>query len=889
MNLSNFLGSLIPRMSDEYDASAAPSTFEPPTPEELAQLLPQYEVQDFIAQGGMGAVYLARQPALDRLVAIKVLPPYWGGEIDFAARFQIEARAMARLQHSNIVSVYDFGMTQEGHLYLVMEYVHGATLHQFIQARSLSTQHILSYALQLCDALQYAHEHGIIHRDIKPANVLVNEDGRVKVADFGLARPAAAHEHEVMMGTPDYAAPEITDGTTVDHRADIFALGVLIYEMLTGFTPSRSSRPASAVAGVDAGWDEVISKATRPLSKDRYATVKDMRAAISQVASRRRYAPGAHPPQSSGQQGGGAVKLLLLGFLLVALAAGFILWRRSHAEGGPSNDVKPPAKTEVAAAPATKGAGEPEESAAATEAKEGRNRRKRKSKDPALPDQEPLQIDFAKAEPGHLGAFSVGHKDIVWGIEILPDQKRAVSVGHDHHIMLWRIMTGELIRTTKISSRPGSCALSSDGQYLAVGCDDTHVRVYDVDSAVMKAEAPAPGNWSYGVCFSPDNRKVICTSPTKPNPIEIWPWADKAEPRLLEGWSYPITHLCTMPGTPEGRFVTVGGASKTADEPLRPELCVGSTDSPTPLQVLTVPVQGIPFRVAASPDQKYLAVSTGNVPVIFDLQTQKMVARCQGHGKRVDSMRFLDHGRLLLTGSEDKSLRIWECSSGKELWRVSLEEDFGTSIVTTSADETFALSAGGGNRPDRSWGKDDEARLHLWKLPVLANLHSNEDMASSEDRDLSRLSEVDPELAQLKSEFDSEWSGKIVKGRVADREDLDKRYVTYLQQKLQTVTPSERSPYLDEISRVSNNGPTPELLPAGAPLFLQQSMVKYKEQLGLLAKKNVDAIRVLQQSFEVRVSTLETLRKTQGNDRGGARARRFWLQWAKSHSAESAG
>ena len=278
-------------MSDSNDHSEP--AFEAPTLEELAYYLPQYEMHGFIAQGGMGAVYLARQAALDRYVAIKVLPPTFGGEMDFAARFQIEARAMAKLHHGNIVGVFDFGQTQAGHLFLVMEHVEGHTLHDLIHTGKLTKELTLSYGLQLCDALQYAHDHGIVHRDIKPNNILISTDGHVKVADFGLARPVAAQDQEIMMGTPDYAAPEIMQGIEVDHKADIFAMGVMFYEMLTQTVPKKGRQPASVLSGCDPAWDDVIVKATRILTKDRYQQVKEMRQALSLIANRRRYAAGA--------------------------------------------------------------------------------------------------------------------------------------------------------------------------------------------------------------------------------------------------------------------------------------------------------------------------------------------------------------------------------------------------------------------------------------------------------------------------------------------------------------------------------------------------------------------------------------------------------------------
>src|SRR5690349_15935904 len=194
--------------------SPQPAGFVPPTVEELRGLLPQLEVLELLGQGGMGAVYKARQPALDRLVALKILPPEVGRDPAFAERFAREARALARLSHPHIVTVYDFGQA-DGLYYLLMEYVDGVNLRQLLRAGQLQPAEALKIVPQLCEALQFAHDEGVVHRDIKPENILLDRKGRVKIADFGLAKllgrkPAdfTLTAAEQVMGTPHYMAPE---------------------------------------------------------------------------------------------------------------------------------------------------------------------------------------------------------------------------------------------------------------------------------------------------------------------------------------------------------------------------------------------------------------------------------------------------------------------------------------------------------------------------------------------------------------------------------------------------------------------------------------------------------------------------------------------------------
>jgi serine/threonine protein kinase len=249
----------------------------------MAALLPQYSFEKLAAFGGMGAVYKARQVSLDRLVAIKILPPEFGRQEDFADRFKSEARAMAKLNHTHIVGVYDFGITKEGHLYLVMEWVEGQTLHTLIHQGCIPVRKAASLAMQLCDALAFAHHNKILHRDIKPGNIMISEDDQVKVADFGLARPITGEAEENPFGTPDYAAPEILGKGAVDQRADIFAAGVVLYEMLTGRVPQQPRRSVTEFAPLSPKWDELIDRATHADPAKRFQDVGEMRAHIAML------------------------------------------------------------------------------------------------------------------------------------------------------------------------------------------------------------------------------------------------------------------------------------------------------------------------------------------------------------------------------------------------------------------------------------------------------------------------------------------------------------------------------------------------------------------------------------------------------------------------------
>jgi tRNA A-37 threonylcarbamoyl transferase component Bud32 len=252
--------------------------------EELAPLFPQLELLELIGQGGMGVVYKARQPSLDRLVAVKVLPPEAGRDPAFAERFGREARALARLSHPNIVAVHDVGRAGDLY-YFVMEYVDGVNLRQLIRDGHLRPAQALRIVPQICDALQYAHEEGVVHRDIKPENILLDRKGRVKIADFGLAKLLGRDGENFtltgsrqVMGTLYYMAPEqVERPLEVDHRADIYSLGVVFYEMLTGQLPVGRFPMPSEKVGSDPHFDGIVLRALEREPERRYQHASEVK------------------------------------------------------------------------------------------------------------------------------------------------------------------------------------------------------------------------------------------------------------------------------------------------------------------------------------------------------------------------------------------------------------------------------------------------------------------------------------------------------------------------------------------------------------------------------------------------------------------------------------
>jgi serine/threonine protein kinase len=257
---------------------------------DVASRFPAYEVTGTIGRGGMGVVFRARQRALDREVALKVLPGGAARPAGFTERFAREARALARLQHPGIVQIFDFGTSADGWCFLAMELVEGVNLRKMLADGRIPPKAALAIVPQICDALQYAHDHGVVHRDIKPENVLVTPDGRVKIADFGLAklvleaRGALLTQTGVAMGTPLYMAPEqVERPADVDHRADIYSLGVVFYEMLTGELPLGRFAPPSKKSDVDARIDDIVLKTLEKERDARFQRVAEVRTKIDEA------------------------------------------------------------------------------------------------------------------------------------------------------------------------------------------------------------------------------------------------------------------------------------------------------------------------------------------------------------------------------------------------------------------------------------------------------------------------------------------------------------------------------------------------------------------------------------------------------------------------------
>ncbi|WP_052889101.1 FHA domain-containing serine/threonine-protein kinase [Thermogemmatispora carboxidivorans] len=265
----------------------------------VGRSLGQFRIVEPLGAGGMAAVFKAYQPSLDRYVAVKVLPARYAHDPVFVKRFEQEARSVAKLVNPHIVQIHDFG-EQEKIAYIVMEYVDGGTLRERLKARSLSLVEAVDFLLQAAEGLRCAHSHNIVHRDVKPSNMLLRRDGHLLLSDFGIAKILEGTTHltraGVGIGTPQYMSPEQSTGQAVDQRSDIYSLGIVFFECLTGRVPFSAENPVSVTlkhlqeplpveplhqAGVPAVIEQVVVKMTAKAPVDRYQSIEEMAEALA--------------------------------------------------------------------------------------------------------------------------------------------------------------------------------------------------------------------------------------------------------------------------------------------------------------------------------------------------------------------------------------------------------------------------------------------------------------------------------------------------------------------------------------------------------------------------------------------------------------------------------
>jgi serine/threonine protein kinase/formylglycine-generating enzyme required for sulfatase activity len=302
---------------------------------EVASFGPYLQLEE-ITRGGMGVIYKATQPSLDRPVVIKMLSRHLSKKQEFVERFHREAKAMAVLDHPNIVNVLDRGVLEDTY-YIVMEYVHGKSFKELIEEKAVKPDETLKVIEQVLEALAYAHEAGVIHRDVKPANIMVDESGKAKLTDFGIAYIIGFDKEQVrltqtdtVLGTMNYIAPEqMEDTATVDARADLFSVGVVLYEALMGELPiGRFSYPSEKVLGLDPRIDDVLAGLLAKNVDDRYQTAEEVLEDLGKII-RRESGPMKRSVRPKKQSW---ISVLIVLLLMASATFVYYRWRRHREE-----------------------------------------------------------------------------------------------------------------------------------------------------------------------------------------------------------------------------------------------------------------------------------------------------------------------------------------------------------------------------------------------------------------------------------------------------------------------------------------------------------------------------------------------------------------------------
>jgi len=714
-----------------------------------------YEIIEELGRGGMGVVYRARQVGLNRIVALKMVLAGVHAGPKSLGRFRSEAEAVAKLQHPNIVQIYEVG-EQDGRPFFSLEYVDGGSLARRLAGTPQSPQAAAALTETLARAIHYAHQRGIIHRDLKPANILVCGGGpaaeglagseasqrHYKITDFGLAKQvesATAHSHSgAVVGTPSYMAPEQAGGKAgeVGPPADVYSLGAVLYELLTGRAPFRGETALDTMLQV-LSEDPVPPARLQPklprdleticlrcLEKDprrRYPTALDLADELQRFLNHEPIQARPLGPLARGLRWCrrnpvlAAVSLLAVLALLtvVGLSVGFGI-REAQAAHRLENEQK---HTKEALEVAT------EQTRLLQIANEKWRRFERMSASLAL-DQ-----GLRLCEQGDI------QRGMLWlarSLEIAPpeadDLQRAIRANLDR----WRNQLHALRNCLEHPAPVMATAFSSDGKVLLTGSEDGIGRLWDMASGRQLGPEFRHGKNISGVAFAPNGQTVVTAgldgavlqwdllsgkrigAPIHHNGViaalalspngkrlatasldeaQVW---DAASGKAVGGLLKHDNHLTAIAFSPDGRTVVTGSLDKTA------RLWDATTGQP-----IGLPLQHADsvMAVAVSPDGTRIATGCGRIArsaQLWDVATGKAIGPPLLHRDRVGAVAFSPDSKTLLTGGFDKTARLWEVATGRRLGVVLQHKGEVRTVAFCSDGVTFVTA--GTDRTARLWG-----------------------------------------------------------------------------------------------------------------------------------------------------------------------------------------
>jgi WD40 repeat protein len=726
MSTSNAPGQQLGDSSSAADRDSQPEARTvPPTPTpDIADrpAVPGYEILSELGRGGMGVVYQARQVALNRVVALKmVLAGGHAGEADLA-RFRTEAEAIARLQHPHIVQIHEVG--ESGGLpFFALEYCAGGSWEKKLGGTPLPAREAARLIEALAGAVQAAHQAGIVHRDLKPANILLASGGCQppvgaestgglhpplagyipKITDFGLAKKldvsAGPTASGAIMGTPSYMAPEQAGGQSkeVGPAADVYALGAILYECLTGRPPFRAATqldtllqvlsedpvpPSRLQPQVPRDLETICLKCLEKEPRKRYASAEalaaDLRCYLAGEPVRARPVRGWERGWKWARRRPAAAALLSVTVLLLLtlVGGGVSLFYSGRLQGALGE-----AERQRDIAEEQRQIAEEQHARAVEASKEADRQRERAeglvyARQIALAQAAWQEGDVRRAwvlldgcrrdlrgwEHDYLYTLFTskqhtlhGHKGAATSVAFSPDGKRLASAGADGIVKVWEALTGQEILTIKEAG--GLIAYSPDGKRLLSGSGDKTAKVWDAQTGQLTHTLNGHAEAVTSVAVSLDGKRLASAS--MDNTLKVWNAQTGQEIHTLFGHTGAVRSVAF---SPDGKRLASGST----------DLHVNLWDVQTGQLVLTLEGHtGFVECVAFSPDGKRLASGSADIGVgpgeikVWDAQTGQQTLSLQGHTDGVTSVAFSPDGRRLLSGGEDKTVKLWDAQTGQ--------------------------------------------------------------------------------------------------------------------------------------------------------------------------------------------------------------------------------
>ncbi len=685
-------------------------------PEPLLQL-GKYIIHEELGRGGFGTVYRATDTILNSEVALKVLHPALSADPGFLHRFEQEARSVRQLEHPHIVTIYELHAS-DGRHYIAMQLMRGGSLADRFQAEdSITPEETAKIIEEIAAALDHAHSHGYVHRDIKPSNVLFDSTGRAVLADFGLARAVDASMSSGgssaghgMAGTAAYVAPEIWDGKKADPATDIYALGCVAYEMLSGqrvfdgLTTSAVMRahfqprhfPPNWSAALQSCFEQVLS--IDP--KDRFATAKAFAAALSTVTARENVPEKLPRPRRR-------LGLLaaLAGTLAIAVISALLLLQARSCQ---------PTATPARTAPVVTVTSTPSPTAApAAATTPARSPTLDLASTPSVviplvtPDSQPLPprggsaaaVVIQTPDRPLINATNVtdlralhtmtGHEDWLRSIAFSPDGAYLASCSQDGTVRIWSTAEGSLLKTLKgHTGTVWSLAYAPDGETIASGAEDHTVRLWRAIEGKEIARLPILTNGILDLAFTPGGAELIISA--YGGELELWDIQKQSRIRQFTGHREAVFSVAI---SPDGQTLASGGADNVvrlwdlASGKPRAELA-GHTDW----------VRDIAF----SPDAALLA-STGadQTAILWHVADSSLLKTLRGHTRRIAALAFSPDGLTLATASYDGTVRFWGTRDGAQVGALRAHAE-GVTALAFSPDQTM-LATGSPDLTIRIW------------------------------------------------------------------------------------------------------------------------------------------------------------------------------------------